>query len=330
MFSTPRALNEPVFWKSSAFNQTCVAQRVRGERRRPVDASADPLRRSEHVVAGHRHRRIVDSRRVDDHPDPAHSRRRPAPLAAHGLLPAAARDSALLLVRALVDRASSSRRSRPGSRRSSRAALPDGLHDFLAGYVRYATHLAAYLSSPRTHSRASPASPATRSTSRSPARAAEPLEDRAAAAARDPGAAAGGRARLGPAAAAARSRAPTPRRVRRLERSEASSPPAPSSAGSRHSCSAGCRRACATSPPTALGYGAQAEAYVLLLTDRYPNSDPDAVGPEWSLPPHQVQLELNDDGRRSRLTVFFRLLLALPHFVWLALWTALRRSWPRS
>ncbi len=70
-----------------------------------------------------------------------------------------------------------------------------------------------------------------------------------------------------------------------------------------------------------LGYGAQANAYFLLLTDRYPNSDPDAIGPEWSLTSHQLQLELSDDGRRSRLTVFFRLLLALPHFVWLALWT---------
>jgi hypothetical protein len=72
-----------------------------------------------------------------------------------------------------------------------------------------------------------------------------------------------------------------------------------------------------------LGYGAQANAYFLLLTDRYPNSDPDAIGPEWSLTSHQLQLELSDDGRRSRLTVFFRLLLALPHFVWLALWTVL-------
>jgi hypothetical protein len=68
-----------------------------------------------------------------------------------------------------------------------------------------------------------------------------------------------------------------------------------------------------------VGYGAQAWAYALLLTDRYPNSDPDALG-EWSLPPHPVQIQLDDDGRRSRLTVFFRLLLALPHFVWLALW----------
>ena len=30
-----------------------------------------------------------------------------------------------------------------------------------------------------------------------------------------------------------------------------------------------------------LGYTAQAYAYVLLVTDRYPNSDPDAIGPGW-------------------------------------------------
>jgi hypothetical protein len=71
----------------------------------------------------------------------------------------------------------------------------------------------------------------------------------------------------------------------------------------------------------ALGYGAQASAYLLLLTDRYPNSDPEAIGPPWALPSHPVRLELADDGRRSRLTVFFRLLLAIPHLVWLLLWT---------
>ena len=70
-----------------------------------------------------------------------------------------------------------------------------------------------------------------------------------------------------------------------------------------------------------LGYTAQTYAYVLLLTDRYPNADPEAIGPEWALPPQPVRLELADDGRRSRLTVFFRLLLAVPHFVWLLLWT---------
>ena len=41
-----------------------------------------------------------------------------------------------------------------------------------------------------------------------------------------------------------------------------------------------------------LGYTAQAYSYVLLLTDRYPNSDPEALGPAWELPPHPVRLEL--------------------------------------
>ena len=70
-----------------------------------------------------------------------------------------------------------------------------------------------------------------------------------------------------------------------------------------------------------LGYTAQAYSYLLLLTDRYPNSDPEAIGPEWELPERPVRLELDDDRRRSRLTVFFRLLFAIPHFVWLLLWS---------
>ena len=36
---------------------------------------------------------------------------------------------------------------------------------------------------------------------------------------------------------------------------------------------------------------------------------------------HPIRLVVDDDLRRSRLTVFFRLLLAIPHYVWLALWT---------
>jgi hypothetical protein len=67
-----------------------------------------------------------------------------------------------------------------------------------------------------------------------------------------------------------------------------------------------------------LRYGAQAWAYVLLLTDRYPNLDP--VDPPSTGPLHPVGLAVSDDLRRSRLTVFFRLLLALPHFIWLVLW----------
>lgn len=36
---------------------------------------------------------------------------------------------------------------------------------------------------------------------------------------------------------------------------------------------------------------------------------------------HPVRLSVDDNLRRSRLTVFFRLLLTLPHLVWLMLWT---------
>ena len=35
---------------------------------------------------------------------------------------------------------------------------------------------------------------------------------------------------------------------------------------------------------------------------------------------HPIRLVVNDDLQRNRLTVFFRLLLALPHFLWLLLW----------
>ena len=36
--------------------------------------------------------------------------------------------------------------------------------------------------------------------------------------------------------------------------------------------------------------------------------------------PHPITLVVTDDLRRSRLTVFFRLLLAIPHFIVLSLW----------
>jgi hypothetical protein len=73
----------------------------------------------------------------------------------------------------------------------------------------------------------------------------------------------------------------------------------------------------------ALSYGAQFWAYLLVLTDRYPSADPlTAVEP---LPTRAdpVRMENGDEGRRSRLTVFFRLPLAVPHLVWLALWGVL-------
>jgi hypothetical protein len=35
---------------------------------------------------------------------------------------------------------------------------------------------------------------------------------------------------------------------------------------------------------------------------------------------HPIRLVVNDDLQRNRLTVFFRLLLAIPHFLWASLW----------
>jgi Domain of unknown function (DUF4389) len=73
----------------------------------------------------------------------------------------------------------------------------------------------------------------------------------------------------------------------------------------------------------ALSYAAQTWAYLLLVSDRYPSSDPlTAIGP---LPTRAdpVGMEVNDELRRSRLTVFFRLALAFPHLVWLSLWGVL-------
>jgi Domain of unknown function (DUF4389) len=68
-----------------------------------------------------------------------------------------------------------------------------------------------------------------------------------------------------------------------------------------------------------LRFHAQVAAYGLVLTDRFPNVDP--AEPPGSGPDHPVRLAVNDDLRRSRLTVFFRLLLALPHLVWILLWS---------
>jgi hypothetical protein len=70
----------------------------------------------------------------------------------------------------------------------------------------------------------------------------------------------------------------------------------------------------------ALHYEAQAYGYLFFLTPRYPDSNP-ARSPHGPPFEHPVTLSAaGDDLRRSRLTVFFRLLLALPHIVWLTLW----------
>jgi hypothetical protein len=74
----------------------------------------------------------------------------------------------------------------------------------------------------------------------------------------------------------------------------------------------------------AIHYAAQTYAYLFILTDRYPNSDPAVLGVPRRPPPHPVTLRVPmDELERSRVTVFFRLALAVPHFVWLTLWAVL-------
>jgi uncharacterized protein DUF4389 len=71
-----------------------------------------------------------------------------------------------------------------------------------------------------------------------------------------------------------------------------------------------------------IGYSAQVRAYTLLLTDRYPASDPTTMlesVPRPSTHPVHLVGEAHD-LRRSRLTVFFRLPLFVPHYIWLYLW----------
>jgi len=70
-----------------------------------------------------------------------------------------------------------------------------------------------------------------------------------------------------------------------------------------------------------LAYSAQLDAYLFLLTDRYPNSDPQRAFA--GLPAREtdpIRLEVGAGLQRSQLTVFFRLILAIPHLIWLGLW----------
>jgi hypothetical protein len=47
------------------------------------------------------------------------------------------------------------------------------------------------------------------------------------------------------------------------------------------------------------------------------------VASEDVIVPHPIQLVVTDDLRRNRLTVFFRLLLAIPLILWIVLWSVL-------
>ena len=71
-----------------------------------------------------------------------------------------------------------------------------------------------------------------------------------------------------------------------------------------------------------LRYAAQTYGYLVLLTDRYPDWDPSWPEPAPAPAPPAITLHPDgDDLRRSRVSVFFRLLLTFPHFVWLILWS---------
>jgi hypothetical protein len=73
----------------------------------------------------------------------------------------------------------------------------------------------------------------------------------------------------------------------------------------------------------ALRYTAEVYAYSLLLTGVYPSSDPTLPATAEPPPDHPVRVVVDDDRRRSRLTTFFRLFLTVPHIVWLLLWGVL-------
>ena len=70
----------------------------------------------------------------------------------------------------------------------------------------------------------------------------------------------------------------------------------------------------------AVGYSSQVNGYLFLLTSRYPNSDPAFYESANVVRDDPISLNVEDDLKRSRLTVGFRILLAVPHIVWLVLW----------
>jgi uncharacterized protein DUF4389 len=72
-----------------------------------------------------------------------------------------------------------------------------------------------------------------------------------------------------------------------------------------------------------LRYTAEVYLYVLLVTRTYPSSDPTLPSEAGAPPFRPVRLAVTDDRRRSRLTTFFRFFLTVPHFVWLMLWGVL-------
>ena len=73
----------------------------------------------------------------------------------------------------------------------------------------------------------------------------------------------------------------------------------------------------------ALRYAAEVNAYLLFVTPTYPSSDPVLPSGAGAMPARPIRLVVDDDRRRSRLTTFFRIFLAVPHVVWLVGWSVL-------
>ena len=188
------------------------------------------------------------------------------------------------------------------------------LHRFLAAYVRYAAHLVAYLTlaaDPYPGFTGRPGSYPIDVEIDPPGRA-EPLGDGLPAGARPAGDPAGRRAgglrhhRLRAAASGLRRRRGH-RRVPRLVRLPRARP--------------ACREGLRDLLVYAIGYSAQVIRLPVPPHRALPEQRPRRlrVGERLSQRPDPAARS-TDDLRRSRLTVFFRLLLAIPHFVWLLLW----------
>ena len=73
----------------------------------------------------------------------------------------------------------------------------------------------------------------------------------------------------------------------------------------------------------ALRYTAEVYAYLLFVTPTYPSSEPTLPSGARPDPARPIRLAVEDDRRRSRLTTFFRIFLAVPHIVWLLGWSVL-------
>ena len=258
-------------------------------------------------------------------PGPHRRHRRPRPVAADRLLPGDPARSRTTSGRSCSDMAVALLVFVNWFILLFKARTPDGLHGFVAGYIRYLTHLEAYFllaANPfpafyLIGNEPVPGRPRDR-----PAAACRTAGRRSSGSSSRPGAP-GQRARCSGAgrAAAATSRAGSPS-------------PSPSWLWWVGLFRARVPRGMRDLLVYCLGYSAQVSAYVFLahrpLSVREPERVRGRPGPGEATddavevaarPQHPVSVAVTDDLRRSRLLVFFRLPLAIPHLVWLLLWT---------